>query len=137
MPALQTADAHFAVSGPTMSFWNLGFRVVMEDKDEDKVVTASRTDSRRVTRTRCVSSRRNVCATATAMDQAVKDLEDALKLYEKREDYKWIARVKATLAGIYSERNRTYKSKELYTQALAEFRKMGDNTTAKIILART
>ena len=48
----------------------------------------------------------------------------------------WTARVKATLAGIYAERNRIYKSKELYTQALAEFRKNGDSSSAAIILAR-
>ena len=69
-------------------------------------------------------------------DQAIEDLEEAQKVYEKREDYKWIARVKATLAGIYAERNRKYKSKELYTQALAEFRKMGDPANSRIILAR-
>jgi C-terminal processing protease CtpA/Prc len=69
-------------------------------------------------------------------DQATQDLEEALKLYERREDHKWIPRVKATLAGIYAERNRTYKSKELYTQALAEFRKIGDSNSARIILAR-
>ena len=69
-------------------------------------------------------------------DNAIENLEKALKLYEKRQDPKWIARVKATLAGIYAERNRTFKSKELYTEALLEFRKMGDNVNAKIILAR-
>ena len=66
-------------------------------------------------------------------DNAIEDLEKALKLYQKREDPKWIARVKATLAGIYAERNRTFKSKELYTQALSEFREMGDTINAKII----
>jgi sulfatase modifying factor 1 len=124
-------------SGPTMSFWNLGFRVVMEDKDDDRTVNAPKTgfppsdeDALRLFQDAMFALQQQ------QWDQAVKDLEDALKLYEKREDYKWIARVKATLAGIYAERNRVYKSKELYTQALAEFRKMGDNTTAKIILAR-
>ena len=69
-------------------------------------------------------------------DNAVEDLEQALKIYERREDSKWIARVKATVAGIYAERNRIYKAKELYTQALAEFRKIGDAASARIILAR-
>jgi C-terminal processing protease CtpA/Prc len=69
-------------------------------------------------------------------DNATEDLEKALKLYEKRDDPKWIARIKATLAGIYAERNRTFKSKELYTEALTEFRKMGDSINARIILAR-
>jgi S1-C subfamily serine protease len=37
---------------------------------------------------------------------------------------------------MYAERERIYKSKELYTQALAEFRKIGDLGSAEIILAR-
>ena len=44
--------------------------------------------------------------------------------------------MKATLAGVYAERNRRYKSKELYTQALAEFRKIGDTASVRILLAR-
>ncbi len=44
--------------------------------------------------------------------------------------------MKATIAGIYAERNRTFKAKELYTQALSEFRKMGDTINARIILSR-
>ncbi len=40
------------------------------------------------------------------------------------------------MAGIYAERNRIYKSKELYTQSLAEFRKIGDTASARVILAR-
>ena len=69
-------------------------------------------------------------------DTATEDLEKALKIYEQREDPMWVARVKATLAGVYAEQNRTYKSKELYTQALAEFRKIGDTQSAKLILGR-
>jgi formylglycine-generating enzyme required for sulfatase activity len=137
-------------SGPTMSFWNLGFRVVLEEKDEDGILTArggnaadpeergsgrsgfppSDEDALRLFRDAMFAAQQQ------QWDQAVRDLEEALKLYEKRDDLKWVARVKATLAGIYAERNRIYKSKELYTQALSEFRKMGDNTTARIILAR-
>ena len=138
-------------SGPEMSFWNLGFRVVMEDKEETgKTVTAERAQSN-------VSSGKSradgsfppsdedglrlfrqamFAAQQQQWDNATEDLEQALKIYEKREDEKWVARVKATLAGIYAERNRTYKSKELYTQSLAEFRKIGDTTSARIILAR-
>jgi len=135
-------------SGPTMSFWNLGFRVVMEDKDEDRTVTARTSDYQDSTEQTASSFPPTdedalrlfrdamFAAQQQQWDQATKDLEEALKLYEKREDFKWIARVKATLAGIYAERNRMYKSKELYTQALDEFRKMGDAATARIILAR-
>jgi len=134
-------------SGQNMSFWNLGFRVVMEDKEEDMIIAAklgksqntgssssgyppSDEDALRLFRDAMFAAQQQ------QWDQAIRDLEEALKLYEKRDDPKWIARVKATLAGIYAERNRMYKSKELYTQALAEFRKMGDSNTAKIILAR-
>jgi formylglycine-generating enzyme required for sulfatase activity len=124
-------------SGPTMSFWNLGFRVVMEDPDAPKVVTASKTNFPPSDEDALNLFKDAMFAVQQQQwDQAIKDLEDAQKLYEKREDHKWIARVKATLAGIYAQRNRIYKSKELYTQALADFRKMGDTSTAKIILAR-
>ncbi|MBM3303206.1 MAG: hypothetical protein FJY85_25080 [Deltaproteobacteria bacterium] len=69
-------------------------------------------------------------------DNATQDLEEALKIYERRQDRMWVARVKATLAGVYAERNRMYKSKELYTQALTEFREIGDTASARILLAR-
>jgi formylglycine-generating enzyme len=129
-------------SGPSMSFWNLGFRVVMEDDDstsvkQDKSAEAktaalppSEDDGLRLFREAMFAAQQQ------QWDQGIQDLEEALKIYEQREDYKWIPRVKATLAGIYAERNRTYKGKELYTQALAEFRKVGDTGSAKIVLAR-
>lgn len=137
-------------SGPTMSFWNLGFRVVLEETDEGGTLAAKSGDSSENQDTMSGGTGfppsdedalrlfrdAMFAAQQQQWDQAVRDLEEAQKLYEKREDYKWVARVKATLAGIYAERNRIYKSKELYTQALSEFRKMGDTTTAKIILAR-
>jgi C-terminal processing protease CtpA/Prc len=127
-----------------MSFWNLGFRVVMEDNSAIDNVKTANNDSDKSGLGMPPSEEDGVALFRQAMyaaqqqqwDNAIENLEKALKLYEKREDPKWIARVKATLAGIYAERNRTFKSKELYTQALAEFRKMGDTINAKIILAR-
>ncbi|MGC8659550.1 MAG: SUMF1/EgtB/PvdO family nonheme iron enzyme, partial [Desulfomonilaceae bacterium] len=139
-------------SGETMSFWNLGFRVVMEeDSAADNLTFADNGNNGHKSNSESVfdtgmppSEEDGVALFRQAMfaaqqqqwDNAIQDLEKALKLYEKREDPKWIARVKATLAGIYAEKNRTFKSKELYTQALSEFRKMGDSVNAKIILAR-
>ncbi|MBI4963848.1 MAG: SUMF1/EgtB/PvdO family nonheme iron enzyme [Desulfomonile tiedjei] len=138
-------------SGPEMSFWNLGFRVVMEDKeDPGKTATAGGADTKASSGKSQTSAsfppseddglrlfrQAMFAAQQQQWDNATEDLEQALKISEKREDDKWVARVKATLAGIYAERNRTYKSKELYTQSLAEFRKIGDTTSARIILAR-
>jgi hypothetical protein len=138
-------------SGPTMSFWNLGFRVVLEEKEPEKGTVASKTGDSEGSKGKSSSEKHfppsdedglrlfrqaMFAAQQQQWDQAIEDLEEAQKVYEKREDYKWIARVKATLAGIYAERNRKYKSKELYTQALAEFRKMGDAANSRIILAR-
>lgn len=140
-------------SGDTMSFWNLGFRVVLEAaEDEIEVKTAG---SKSYQEKKSEAQREKVsqfppsdedgirlfrqamfAAQQQQWDNAIEDLEKALRIYEKREDPKWTARVKATLAGIYAERNRIYKSKELYTQALAEFRKNGDTSSAAIILAR-
>jgi formylglycine-generating enzyme required for sulfatase activity len=130
-------------SGQTMSFWNLGFRVVMEDDEkgrassaEAKLDSSSGTlppgdeDGIRLFREAMLSAQQQ------QWDQATQVLEEALKVYETRKDLKWMARVRATLAGIYAERNRTYKSKELYTQALSEFRTIGDGASARIILAR-
>ncbi len=138
-------------SGPSMSFWNLGFRVVMEAPKPEQGILASK--ARRSGESKVKESSDSMfppsdedgvrlfrqamfAAEQQQWDQATEDLEKALKVYEKREDLKWIARVKATLAGIYAERNRKYKSKELYIQALAEFRKMGDSANSRIILAR-
>ena len=131
-------------SGETMSFWNLGFRVVMDDNSAIDNVKTANSDSDKSGLGMPPSEEDGVALFRQAMyaaqqqqwDNAIENLEKALKLYEKRQDPKWIARVKATLAGIYAERNRTFKSKELYTEALLEFRKMGDNVNAKIILAR-
>jgi len=139
-------------SGPEMSFWNLGFRVVMEERADDgpasEVRSAGTDDGRRKTGasdsglppTEADGMRlfrqAMFAAQQQQWDSATADLEEALKIYEKREDYLWVARVRATLAGIYAERNRTYKAKELYTQSLAEFRKLGDGASARIILAR-
>jgi formylglycine-generating enzyme required for sulfatase activity len=138
-------------SGPSMSFWNLGFRVVLEEKEPDNRTLASKTGDSEESKGKSSSEKffppsdedglrlfrqAMFAAQQQQWDQAIEDLEEAQKVYEKREDYKWIARVKATLAGIYAERNRKYKSKELYTQALAEFRKMGDAANSRIILAR-
>ncbi len=138
-------------SGPSMSFWNLGFRVVLEEKETEKGTLASKTGDSEGSKGKSSPEKyfppsdedglrlfrqAMFAAQQQQWDQAIEDLEEAQKVYEKREDYKWIARVKATLAGIYAERNRKYKSKELYTQALAEFRKMGDAANSRIILAR-
>jgi sulfatase modifying factor 1 len=138
-------------SGPSMSFWNFGFRVVLEEKETEKGTLASKTGDSEGAKGKSSPEKyfppsdedglrlfrqAMFAAQQQQWDQAIEDLEEAQKVYEKREDYKWIARVKATLAGIYAERNRKYKSKELYTQALAEFRKMGDAANSRIILAR-
>ena len=136
-------------SGPEMSFWNLGFRVVLEDQDE-RLKTAKRkgdtasSDSLDKESSFPPSDGDAIILFRQAMysaqqqqwDAAIEDLERALKIYEQRDDPMWIARVKATLAGIYAERNRIYKSKELYTDALAMFRKLGDPQSARLILAR-
>ena len=137
-------------SGPEMSFWNLGFRVVLEDKDEQIPVTAKKKDASSSSERAAEHSafppsdgdaiilfrQAMYAAQQQQWDAAVEDLERALKIYEQRDDPMWIARVKATLAGIYAERNRIYKSKELYTEALALFRKIGDVQSARLILAR-
>lgn len=136
-----------------MSFWNLGFRVVLEAAEDEVDVKSAGSRSyldkkRELEREKASqfppSDEDGVRLFRQAMyaaqqqqwDNAIEDLEKALRIYEKREDPKWTARVKATLAGIYAERNRIYKSKELYTQALAEFRKNGDTSSAAVILAR-
>ncbi len=138
-------------SGPEMSFWNLGFRVVMDEDREEALPDTATTGAS--DRTRGKSSAASLpppsdeegmrlfreamfSAQQQQWDNAIDTLESALKLYEKREDKKWVPRVRATLAGIYAERNRIYKSKELYTQSLAEFRKIGDTASARVILAR-
>jgi len=138
-------------SGPEMSFWNLGFRIVLEDSDAEVGTVASKTDGAGKSAAQEKSGPnyppseaegiqlfRQAMSSAQQQqwDEAVQGLERAQKVYEKREDPLWTARVKATLAGIYAEQNRRYKSKELYTQALTEFRRLGDQTSAKVILAR-
>lgn len=136
-------------SGPNMSFFNLGFRVLLEEEKDAATVATSKPGDDYAPDQRKGSAlppseedgirlfrEAMFAAQQQQWDQATQDLEEALKLYEKREDNKWIPRVKATLAGIYAERNRKYKSKELYTQALAEFRKIGDTNSARVILAR-
>lgn len=138
-------------SGPEMSFWNLGFRVVMdEDRDDsgsDTAITGPSDQTRRKSTAASLpppSDEEGMRLFREAMlsaqqqqwDNAIDTLESALKLYEKREDKKWVPRVRATLAGIYAERNRIYKSKELYTESLSEFRKIGDTVSARVILAR-
>ena len=137
-------------SGPTMSFWNLGFRVVMDDTTDQAVSpktagareggTVGQSDTANLPPSDADGMRLFRQAMFAAQQQqwenATQDLEEALKIYEKRQDYLWVARVKATLAGVYAERNRRYKSKELYTQALAEFRKIGDTASVRILLAR-
>lgn len=139
-------------SGPEMSFWNLGFRVVMEDQ-EYRTASSGTQDSSAKNRTKSdqlgagmmppseedgirLFRQAMFAAQQQQWDSATEDLEKALKVYEQREDPLWKARVRATLAGIYSEQNRTYKSKELYTKALAEFRQIGDIQSARLILAR-
>jgi sulfatase modifying factor 1 len=138
-------------SGPEMSFWNLGFRVVMDEDRQDagsEIATTGSSDQKQKKSSAASlpppSDEEGMRLFREAMflaqqqqwDSAIDTLESALKLYEKRDDKKWVPRVRATLAGIYAERNRIYKSKELYTQALAEFRKIGDTTSARVILAR-
>lgn len=136
-------------SGDTMSFWNLGFRVVMEEEPDIKTAQNLNSDLVQIRESSQseplppteedgirLFRQAMFAAQQQQWDNANEDLEKALKLYEKRDDPKWIARIKATLAGIYAERNRTFKSKELYTEALTEFRKMGDSINARIILAR-
>lgn len=140
-------------SGETMSFWNMGFRVVLEALEDDAEVKtaegASKQEKKREAEKSKISQfppsdedgvrlfrQAMFAAQQQQWDNAIDDLEKALKIYERREDPKWTARVKATLAGIYAERNRIYKSKELYTQALSEFRKNGDISSASVILAR-
>lgn len=137
-------------SGPEMNFHNMGFRVVMED-DESQHIIAGSTEGKTLSAKKKASDaafpptqedglrlfrQAMFAAQQQQWDDAISDLESALKVYEKREDPMWTARVKATLAGIYAERNRRYKSKELYTEALQEFRKIGDTATAAILLAR-
>ena len=111
-----------------MSFWNLGFRVVMEDDSAIDSVKRADNDTNKLDSSYKFSSDSSMppteedgvalfrqamfAAQQQQWDNAIEDLEKALKLYEKREDPKWIARVNATLAGIYAERNRTFKSKE-------------------------
>jgi len=138
-------------SGSRMTFWNLGFRVVMEEAVDDVPVTAEKTEGSERSGTTTTgktefppSAEDGLSLFRQAMfaaqqrrwNNAIRNLEDALKVYQKREDHKWVARVRATLAGIYAERNRKYKSKELYTRALADFRKIGDSSSARVILAR-
>ncbi len=139
-------------SGPEMNFFNLGFRVVMEDPDHEERVRVANRDRDRSAPDSGQADAQDLPPTEEdglryfrqAMfagqqqqwDEAVSDLEKALKVYEKRQDYLWVARVKATLAGIFAEQNRPFKSKELYTQALADFRSVGDASSALILLAR-
>ena len=134
-----------------MSFWNLGFRVVMEgDQGAWTASTKTGSDNRSSDTPPGGSAdlpptmedglrlfrQAMFAAQQQQWDDATEDLEEALKIYEKRDDPMWTARVKATLAGVYAERNRRYKSKELYTEALAQFRKIGDTSSARILLAR-
>jgi hypothetical protein len=138
-------------SGPEMNFWNLGFRVVMEDSEHDRIITATRSNKSRKSDsdTRAGTDfpptdedgvrhfrQAMYAAQQQQWEEAIQDLEKALRVYEERKDYKWVARVKATLAGVYAERDRMYKSKELYTQSLAQFRRIGDTNSARVILAR-
>ena len=134
-----------------MSFWNLGFRVVMDEDQNEKSTDKATAAQSDMTRGKSAAASVPPPSDEEAMrlfreamfsaqqqqwDNAIDTLESALKLYEKREDKKWVPRVRATLAGVYAERNRIYKSKELYTQSLAEFRKIGDTASARVILAR-
>lgn len=140
-------------SGETMSFWNLGFRVVLEAQEDEVDVKTAGGESRLERKREAEKAKASqfppsdedgvrlfrqamFAAQQQQWDNAIEDLEKALKIYEQRQDPKWTARVRATLAGIYAERNRTYKSKELYTEALAEFRNNGDTSSASVILAR-
>jgi tetratricopeptide (TPR) repeat protein len=134
-----------------MSFWNLGFRVVMDEDQNEKSTDKTTTAQSDITKGKSAAAslpppsdeegmrlfrEAMFSAQQQQWDNAIDTLESALKLYEKREDKKWLPRVRATLAGVYAERNRIYKSKELYTQSLAEFRKIGDTASARVILAR-
>ncbi len=137
-------------SGEEMNFFNLGFRVVLEAPESERPMVASqRHGSRRggdeAKKSHFPPSEEEglrlfrqamFAAQEQQWQEATKDLEEALRVYEKRRDLMWMARVRATLAGIYAERNRRYKSKELFTKALAEFRKVGDGASARIILER-
>jgi formylglycine-generating enzyme len=138
-------------SGPEMSFWNLGFRVVMDEDQNEKSTDKTTTAQSDITKGKSAAAslpppsdeegmrlfrEAMFSAQQQQWDNAIDTLESALKLYEKREDNKWLPRVRATLAGLYAERNRIYKSKELYAQSLAEFRKIGDSASARVILAR-
>jgi hypothetical protein len=137
-------------SGPEMNFWNLGFRVVMEEKEEFTLASKGRNRSRD-SETKSASPAKMppgrgdglqlfrqamYAAQRQRWDEAVEHLEDALKIYEKREDFHWVARVRATLAGIYAERERKYKAIELFTKALSEFRRIGDKNSERVILLR-
>lgn len=135
-------------SSPEMNFFNLGFRVVMEAPEEELITASKKEDPKGSASSESSSpgfpppdsealglfQRAMFEAQQQQWDEAIEDLEKALRIYEKREDRKWIARVKATLAGIYGERNRKYKAKEMFTQALAGFRSIGDTASANMIL---
>ncbi len=137
-------------SGPEMNFWNMGFRVVMDDDESGSILAGGGDGKARGSSKKAADSafpptqedgirlfrQAMFAAQQQQWDDAIADLESALKVYEKRDDPMWIPRVKATLAGIYAERNRRYKSKELYTEALQGFRKIGDTASAGILLAR-
>ena len=137
-------------SGEEMNFFNLGFRVVLEAHESEGPTVASKGHGSRRNGEKAKTShfppsdaeglrlfrQAMFAAQQQQWQEATKDLEEALKVYEKRRDLMWMARVRATLAGIYAERNRRYKSKELFTKALAEFRKVGDGASARVILER-
>ncbi len=127
-------------SGPEMSFWNLGFRVVLEEdstegQTPDTESAKNRTDYGPSEDEGLALFRQAMfAAQQRRFDDAIEDLEKALKVYEKRQDLKWTSRVRSTLAGIYAERNQKFKAKELATKALAEFRQIGDQNSVKLIL---
>ena len=126
-------------SGPEMSFWNLGFRVVLEEESTGtKSVVENHDPELPPGPDEVLTLFRDAMFAAQQQrwDDAIEGLEKALKVCEKRQDLKWMSRVRATLAGIYAERNRKFKAKELYTKALAEFRQIGDQTSVKILLNR-
>ena len=137
-------------SGEEMNFFNLGFRVVLEAPESEGPMVASKGHGSRSGGDEPKKShfppsdaeglrlfrQAMFAAQQQQWQEAIRDLEEALKVYEKRRDLMWMARVRATLAGIYAERNRRYKSKELFTKALAEFRKVGDGASARVILER-
>ena len=137
-------------SGPTMSFWNLGFALSWKRRHlkrkrsppkqaihmslkgkllRKKYFPPSDEEGLRLFR------QAMFVAQQQQWDQATEDLEEAQKVYEKREDYKWIARVKATLAGIYAERNRKDKSKELTPRPLRNSEKWATPRTPASSLA--